>query len=101
MATPPKLASVWARCAFIGLALFWAAAGWYVVLEGGFASTPKRSVHTVFVAGWGAVVMAATMLLLAVVSGSVVLQSLRARPAAYAMLALLVFAPPLVYALRM
>ena len=99
MAAAPPITSIWARCAFIGLALFWGAAGWAVVIERGFHSTLKRSTHTVFVDGAGAVLMAAVFLLLATLSAAVVLQSLRARRAAYVGLVLFAFVPPCAYAL--
>jgi hypothetical protein len=99
MAGVRTLTSNWARFAFVVLALFWVAAGWFVMLQGGFATAPKRSTHITFVGGAGGALMACIFLLLAAVAAAVVLQSLRAPRAAYVVLALLVFGPACIHAL--
>ncbi len=93
MAGVQTITSKRARFAFAVLALFWAAAGWFVVLQGGFATAPKRSTHVTFVGGAGGALMAGLFLLLATIAAAVVLQSLRAPRAAYVVLVLLVFGP--------
>lgn len=86
--------SPWARIAFAVLSLAWAAAAWFVLIQGGFHQTHKYSRETTFVGGAGGVFMAYLFLLLATVAAWVVLQSLGARRSAYLIPALLYLAPP-------
>ncbi len=99
MAGTQPITSNWARFGFVVLTFFWVAAGWFVVLQGGFATAPKRSTHVTFVGGAGGAFMACVFLVLATVAAAVVLQSLRAPRLAYAVLVLLVFGPACAYSL--
>lgn len=92
--------STLARIAFTALSLFWGAAGWFVLLQGGFHKTYRFSKETTFVGGASGVVMAYLFLLLATVAAFVVLHSIRARRFAFVILALMVLAPPIVFLLQ-
>lgn len=87
--------SPWAPIALSLLSLGWAAAGWFVLAQGGFHRTQKYSTSTTFVGGAGGVFMAYAFLVLATVAAWVVLQSLGARRSAYFVPALLYLVPPL------
>lgn len=97
---PSDIRAPWARFAFFALSVFWAAAGWFVLLQGGFHKTYKYSRETTFVDGAGAVLMACLFLLLATIAGGVLLQSLGARRWAFVVLVLVVLAPPCLFLLR-
>jgi hypothetical protein len=88
------------RLAFTVLSLFWGAAGWFVLLQGGFHKTYKFTRETTFVGGANGVVMAYLFLLLATVAAFVVLQSICARRFVFVLLALMVLAPPIIFLLR-
>ena len=92
--------STLARIAFTALSLFWGAAGWFVLLQGGFHKTYRFSKETTFVGGASGVLMAYLFLLLATVAAFVVLQSIRARRFVFVLLALMVLAPPIVFLLQ-
>lgn len=89
-----QIRSPWARLAFLVLSVFWAASGWFVLLQGGFHRTYKYSKETSFVDGAGGVFMALLFLFLAMIAASVVLQSLGARRSAFVVLGLIIFVPP-------
>ena len=95
-----NIRSIWARLAFVALSAFWAAAGWFILLQGGFHKTYKFSKETTFVDGAGAVFMACVLLLLAFIAASVVLQSLGARRRAFVVLAIVFWVPPYLFLLR-
>lgn len=95
-----NIRSIWARLAFVALSVFWVAAGWFVLLQGGFHKTYKYSKETTFVDGAGAVFMAYVFLLLATIAASVVLQSLGARRWAFVMLVIVFLVPPCLFLLR-
>ena len=86
--------SLWARIAFLLLSIGWAAAAWFVLLQGGFHRTQKYSTETTFVGGVGGVFIAYVFLLLATVAAWVVLQSLSARRSAYFIPASIYLLPP-------
>ena len=86
--------SLWARIAFLLLSIGWAAAAWFVLLQGGFHRTQKYSTETTFVGGVGGVFKAYVFLLLATVAAWVVLQSLSARRSAYFIPASIYLLPP-------
>lgn len=92
--------STLARLAFTALSLFWGAAGWFVLLQGGFHKTYRFSKETTFVGGASGVLMAYLFLLLATVAAFVVLQSIRARRFVFVLLAFMVLAPPIVFLLQ-
>lgn len=92
--------STLARIACTALSLFWGAAGWFVLLQGGFHKTYRFSKETTFVGGASGVLMAYLFLLLATIAAFVVLQSIRARRIAFVLLALMVLAPPIVFLLQ-
>ena len=92
--------SPWARIAFVILSIGWAAAAWFVLLQGGFHRTQKYSTETTFVGGAGGVFMAYVFLLLATVAAWVVLQSLSARRSAYFIPASIYLLPPVLLLLR-
>lgn len=89
-----------ARLAFFALSVFWAAAGWFVLLRGGFQTTHKYSRETTFVGGPGAVFMAYVFLTLATVAAAILLQSIGARRSAFLALVLVMLVPPCVFLLR-
>lgn len=95
-----NIRSIWARFAFIALSAFWAAAGWFVLLQGGFHKTYKYTKETTYVDGAGAIFMACIFLLLAALAAGVFLQSIGARRWAFAALILVVLVPPCVFLLR-
>ena len=92
--------SPWARVALFALSVFWAAAGWFVVLQGGFHKTYKHSRETTFVDGSGGVFMAGLFLLLATIAGAILLQSIGARRWAFMAMILVVLVPPCLFLLR-
>ena len=92
--------SAWARTAFAILSVAWAAAAWFVLVQGGVHQTHKYSRETTFVGGAGGIFMAYVFLLLATVAAWIVLQSLGARRSAYVIPALLYLAPPVFLLLR-
>jgi hypothetical protein len=94
------ISSTWARLAFAVLSLAWAAAAWFVLIQGGFHQTHKYSRETTFVGGAGGVFMAYLFLILATVSACVVLQSLSVRRWAYLVPALVFLGPPVMFLLR-
>jgi hypothetical protein len=98
--TPSNIHSFWARVAFFALSVFWAAAGWFVLLEGGFHKTYKYTRETTYVDGAGAVLMAFLFLLLATIAAGVLLQSIGARRSAFVALVLLVLVPPCLFLLQ-
>ena len=60
------------------LAVLWAIAGWWIVLQGSLTlSLDKRSLHPVPIDGWMAMFMAAIFLALSSVTAAVLMQSLR------------------------
>jgi len=75
----PPIRSPWARLAFAVLCLFWLAAAWLVLLEGGFHKTVKYSTETTFVGGLGGVFMAGLFLLMSAIAGLVVLRGFTPR----------------------
>jgi hypothetical protein len=97
---PSSIRSPWARFAFLALGAFWAAAGWFVLLQGGFHKTFKHSRETIFVGGAGGVFMAFVFLLLAAIAAGIFLQSIGARRSAFAALLMLVLVPPCLFLLR-
>ena len=97
---PSNIRAPWARFAFFALSVFWAAAGWFVLLQGGFHKTYQYSRETTFVDGAGAVFMAYLFLLLATIAAGVLLQSIGARRSAFVALVLVVLVPPCLFLLR-
>jgi hypothetical protein len=97
---PSNIRSPWARFAFLALSAFWAAAAWFVLLQGGFHKTSKYSRDTSFVGGAGGVFMAAVFLLLAGIAAGIFLQSIGARRSAFVALVLLVLVPPSIFLLQ-
>ena len=91
---PSNIQSPWARLAFFLLSVFWTAAGWMVLLQGGFHKTYKYSMETTFVGGAGGVLMAGLFLLLAAISAAIFLQSMAAHRLAFVVLGLALFVPP-------
>jgi len=89
-----------ARLAFAVLTLFWGAAGWFFLIQGGFHKTYRFSKETTFVDGPGAIAVAATFLLLACISAAVVLQSLHARRGVYGVVILAILLPPCLFLLN-
>lgn len=94
-----NIRSIWARLAFIALSGMWAAASWFILLQGGFHKTYKYSKETTFVDGTGAMFMAFVFLLLATVAASIFLQSVGARRWAFGVLAIAFWLPPLLFLL--
>ena len=92
--------STLARIAFTVLSLFWGAAGWFVLLQGGFHKTYRFSKETTFVGGAGGVFMAYLFLLMATIAAFVVLQSIRARRLVFVLIGLMYLVPPIVFLLR-
>ena len=86
--------SPWARFAFFALSVCWAAAGWFVLLQGGFHKTYKYSRETTFVNGSGGMFMAGLFLLLAAIAAAVLLQSIGARRWAFLAVILVILVPP-------
>lgn len=94
-----NIRSIWARLTFIALSGMWAAASWFILLQGGFHKTYKLSKETTFVDGNGAVFMAFVFLLLATIAASVFLQSLGVRQWAFVVLAIVFWVPPILFLL--
>jgi hypothetical protein len=94
-----EIRSLWGRAACLALAIFWAGAGWFILLQGGFHGGRKYTAATTFVDGGSAVFMAGLFLLLGALAGSVVLQSMRAPRWVFAVLVLVVAGPALVFLL--
>lgn len=95
-----NIRSPWARLAFLALSVFWAAAAWLILLQGGFHKTVKYSRNTTFVGGAGGVFMAGVFLLLAGIAAGIFLQSIGARRSAFVALVLLVLVPPVLFLAR-
>lgn len=91
--------SPWARFALFALSAFWAAAGWFVLLQGGFHKTYKHSRATTFVDGSGGMFMAGLLLLLAAIAGAILLRSIGARRWAFLAMVLMVLVPPCLFLL--
>ena len=97
---PSSIRSPWARLAFFLLSVFWAAAGWMVLLQGGFHSTRKYSRETTFVDGPGGVFMACVFLMLATIAAAVLMRSLGQRWSALVVPALIFLLPPCIFLFR-
>jgi hypothetical protein len=99
---PPimRVSSPWARFAFMALSAFWTAAGWSILLEGGFYKSYKYSKETTYVDGPSAVVMAYLFLLLATIAAAIVLQSIGARRSAFIGLIVIILGSPGLFLLR-
>jgi hypothetical protein len=95
-----NIRSPWARFAFFGLSVFWAAAGWFVLLQGGFHKTYKYTGDTTFVTGASAVFMAGVLLLLASIAAGILLQSLGARRLTLLAWVLVILVPPCLFLMR-
>ena len=98
--TTQTIRSPWARIAFAVLSISWAAAGWFVLVQGGFHQTHKYSRATTFVGGAGGVFVACVFLTLATVAAWIVLQSLSVRRSAYLIPAAIYLGPPVFLLLR-
>ena len=92
--------SPWARFALFALSAFWAAAGWFVLLQGGFHTTRKHSRDTTFVDGSGGVFMAGLFLLLAAIAAAALLQSIGARRWAFLAFILVILVPPCIFLIQ-
>ncbi len=77
--TPVVIRSRAGRWALLALAVLWALAGWWIIVDGSLTlSVDKRSLHPMPIDGGQALFMAAVFLLLSTVTAAAVLQSLRA-----------------------
>ncbi len=84
---PLEIRSPAARWALCVLAVLWAIAGWWIVLQGGLTlSLDKRSLHPVPIDGWMAMFMAAILLALSTVTAAALMQSLRLESRWFALL---------------
>ncbi len=94
-----NIRSPWARFAFFALSVFWAVAGWFVLLQGGFHKTYKYTRDSTFVTGASAVFMAFIFLLLASIAAGILLQSLGTRRSMLLAGVLVILVPPCLFLL--